>query len=71
MADPHECALWPLLRLAEFYRLDENDETGHVFPTCSRSCQFYIIEFTSVAWDITPGGRMYGELDAVFETVAV
>lgn len=71
MVDVDECAVWPLLRLIEFYRLDSNDETCDVFPACGRSCQFYVVEFTSFAWDTTKGGGVYRELDAVLEAFAV
>ena len=31
MVDTDECAVWPLLRFAQFHRLDENDKARDVF----------------------------------------
>jgi hypothetical protein len=71
MANVDECALWPLLCFFEFYRLDENDETGYVLSTCGQSFEFYAIESTFAPWDIAEGGSLHRELDTLLEAVAV
>lgn len=53
MVDVDECFVWPLLRLVEFYRFDENDKTSAVFSTLRLSYELNRFKITLASRDST------------------
>ena len=71
MAHIDECSFWPLLRLAEFHRLNTNYKTRYVFPARRRSRKFHLGKSTSAPWDIAKRSGVHGELDPFSEIIAL
>lgn len=71
MANSHQRALWPLLRVPKLHRLDTHNQTRYVLPACSGTCQLHIVEFTFAPRDVAKGSGVHGEPYAISEAAAV